>query len=154
KDGQTAAAGDGIVVSPWAKPFRIARAAPTMEVLPMKRRTFLRSAFAIGALGSTPLAGLEPVFAAPAPAAPMGPLLTKWGGPYGGIPPFGVVKATDIKPGLLRGMDLLRAEIRQIAGDKAAPTFENTLVRFEDSGRPLGQAATFFDIYTGTMNDK
>src|SRR5262249_3194021 len=119
---------------------------------PMKRRTFLRSALAIGALGSTPLPGLERAFAAP--AAPIGPLLTKWGGPYGGIPPFGTVKATDIKPGLMKGMDLLRAEITQIAADKAAPTFENTLARYEDSGRPLGQAVTFFDIYTGTMKDK
>jgi peptidyl-dipeptidase Dcp len=51
-------------------------------------------------------------------------------------------------------MDLLRTEIKQMASDKSAPTFENTLVRFEDSGRPLGQAGRFFDIYTGTMNDK
>jgi peptidyl-dipeptidase Dcp len=120
----------------------------------MKRRTFLRSAFAVGALSSTPLAGLERVFASTASAAPLGPLLTNWGGPYGGILPFGTVKPTDIKPGLIKGMDLLRAEIKQIASDKAAPTFENTLVRFEDSGRPLGQAGRFFDIYTGTMNDK
>src|SRR5881396_1614332 len=84
---------------------------------PMKRRTFLRSALAMGALGSTPLAGLDRVFAAPSPAAPVGPLLTKWGGPYGGIPPFGVVKALDIKPSLVKGMDLLRAEIKQIAAD-------------------------------------
>jgi peptidyl-dipeptidase Dcp len=120
----------------------------------MKRRTFVRSALAIGALGSTPLASLEPLFAAPSPVAPLGPLLTKWGGPHGGIPPFGVVKAADIKPGLVKGMDLLRAEIKQIAADKSAPTFENTLARYEDAGRPFGQAATFFEIYTGTMNDK
>src|SRR5262245_41741793 len=119
----------------------------------MKRRTFLRSAIAIGALSSTPLAGLERVFASPAPES-LGPLLAKWGGPHGGIPPFGVVKAADIKPGLLKGMDLMRAEIKQIVSDKSAPAFENTLVPFEDSGRPLGQAGRFFEIYTGTMNDK
>ena len=101
----------------------------------MKRRTFLRSAFAIGALSSTPLSGLEKAFASTAPAAPLGPLLEPWGGPHGGIPPFGTIKPTDIKPGLIRGMDLLRTEIKQMASDKSAPTFENTLVRFEDSGR-------------------
>jgi hypothetical protein len=108
----------------------------------MKRRTFLRSAFAVGALSSTPLAGLEKVFASPA-AAPLGPLLEPWGGPHGGIPPFGTVKPTDIKPGLIKGMDLLRTEIKQMASDKGAPTFENTLVRFEGLRPAAGAGGAF-----------
>jgi peptidyl-dipeptidase Dcp len=117
----------------------------------MKRRAFLRGAVAAAALSGSPVAALERVLAA---TAPMGPLLTKWGGPYGGIPPFDVVKATDIKPGLMKGMDLLRAEIKLIAMNRATPTFENTIARLEDAGRPFGQAQNFFGIYTSTMNDK
>src|SRR5262249_18488967 len=89
-----------------------------------------------------------------AAAEPLGPLLTPWGGPHGGIPPFGTVKAADIKPGLMKGMDLLRVEIKTLAASTTTPSFENTIARYEDTGRPLGQAQSFFNIYTSTMNDK
>jgi peptidyl-dipeptidase Dcp len=118
----------------------------------MKRRAFLKGAAALTALSGTSLAVLEQVLAST--TSTHGPLLTKWGGPYGGIPPFGTVKAGDIKPGLLKGMELLRTEIKLIATNKAAPTFENSIASFEDSGRPFGRAQTFFGVYTSTMNDK
>jgi peptidyl-dipeptidase Dcp len=117
----------------------------------MKRRTFLRGAVAATALGGSSLAALEKALAA---AEPLGPLLSPWVGPHGGIPPFRTVKATDIKPGLMKGMDLLRAEIKTLAATTTTPDFESTIARFEDSGRPLGQAQSFFNIYTSTMNDK
>jgi peptidyl-dipeptidase Dcp len=117
----------------------------------MKRRTFLQSAVAVAALSGTSLTRLERAFAMP---TPLEPLLTKWAGPYGGIPPFDVVKATDIKPGLTKGMKLLRAEIKAIAMNKAAPNFENCIALMEDAGRPFGRAQVFFGTYTSTMNDK
>ena len=117
----------------------------------MKRRTFLQSAVAVAALSGTSLTRLERALAMP---VPLEPLLTQWAGPYGGIPPFDVVKATDIKPGLTKGMGLLRAEIKAIAMNKAAPNFENTIALMEDAGRPFGRAQIFFGIYTSTMNDK
>ena len=118
----------------------------------MKRRAFLRGAVALSALSSTSLTALEQALAKAAP--PLGPLLGPWGGAHGGIPPFDTVKASDIKPGLLKGMDLLRADINLITNQKTAPTFENTIASFEDAGRPLGRAQTFFGVYTGTMNDQ
>jgi len=54
----------------------------------------------------------------------------------------------------MKGMSLMRSDIGVISSNKAAPTFENTIAAFEDAGRPLGRAQTFFAIYTGTMNDK
>src|SRR5262245_7242604 len=118
----------------------------------MKRRNFLRGAAALAALSATPVAALEKALAKT--TTTLEPLLAPWGGPYGGIPPFGTVKATDIKPGLMKGMSLMRSDIGVISSNKAAPTFENTIAAFEDAGRPLGRAQTFFGIYTGTMNDK
>ena len=118
----------------------------------MKRRAFLRGAAALAALSGTPVAALEQVLAKT--TSPLEPLLTKWGGPHGGIPPFDKVKATDIKPGLLKGISLLRSEIEVITANKSAPTFENTIASFEDAGRPLGRAQTFYQLYTSTMNDK
>ena len=34
------------------------------------------------------------------PAEPLNPLLAKWEGPYGGVPPFDRVTVADFKPGL------------------------------------------------------
>jgi peptidyl-dipeptidase Dcp len=111
----------------------------------------LRGAVAAATLGGSSIASLE---SALAKTTPLGPLLTPWGGPYGGIPPFDLVKAADIKPGLTMGIDLLRAEIKAITMNQAAPDFENSIARYEDAGRPYGRAQTFFGIYTSTMNGK
>src|SRR5437867_3937794 len=114
----------------------------------MKRRTFLRGVVVTGALGGSGVAEIERAFANTARA------LAEWGGPYGGIPPFDLVKQPDIKPAMIKGMELYRADIKAIATDKAAPSFENSIAKFEDAGRPFGRASTFFNIYTSTMNDK
>jgi len=82
------------------------------------------------------------------------PLLAPWKGPHGGGPAFGKVKVADFKPALLEGMELNRAEIAKIAGNKTPPTFENTIAALEDAGRPLGRASSIFGIYASTMDDK
>jgi peptidyl-dipeptidase Dcp len=116
----------------------------------MKRRTFLKSAAAAAALTTA-----APNLAlAAANVKPMGPMLDPWGGPHGGIPLFNKVKIADFKPALAKSMDLLRAEIKAITESKTAPTFENTIVAFEDTGRPFNRVQNFFGIYTSTMNDK
>jgi peptidyl-dipeptidase Dcp len=87
-------------------------------------------------------------------ASPTYALLAPWTGPCGGIPDFTKVKQSEFVPALKEGIAQNRAEIAKIASNKAAPTFENTILALEDTGRPLGRAATFFNIYTSTMNDK
>jgi peptidyl-dipeptidase Dcp len=82
------------------------------------------------------------------------PLLAPWKGPHGGAPSFGKVKIADFKPALLEGIERNRAEIARIAGNKAPPSFENTIVALEDAGRPLDRVSAIFNIYTSTMNDK
>ncbi len=118
----------------------------------MKRRSFLQSAAAAAALSVT-----TPSLALAAKAqkgAALGPLLDPWGGPNGGIPSFDKVDTTTFKPAFTKGMDLLRGEINAITVSKAAPTFDNTIIPFEDSGRAFGRVQTFFGVYTSTMNDK
>ncbi len=117
----------------------------------MKRRTFLTGAAAAAALSST--SALTSVNAATKPAA-LGPLLAPWTGPHGGIPRFDQVKTVAFKPSIAKGMDLLRADITAITANKSQPTFENTVVAFEDAGRPFGRSQSFFGVYTSTMNDK
>src|SRR5256885_1853414 len=51
-------------------------------------------------------------------------------------------------------MESKRLEIAAIAGNSAAPDFENTLAALDNSGRPFGRATRIFRIYTLTMNDQ
>jgi len=51
-------------------------------------------------------------------------------------------------------MDLAREDIARITGNEAAPTFENSVLSYEDSGRELDRAQRFFGVYTSTMDDK
>jgi peptidyl-dipeptidase Dcp len=81
------------------------------------------------------------------------PLLSPWTGPHGGFPRFDQIKPTDIKPALMKAMDLQRAEIAAIAAQNAA-TFTNTIAALEEAGRPFGRAANIFSVYRSTMNDK
>ncbi|MDB4956856.1 MAG: Dipeptidyl carboxypeptidase Dcp [Myxococcales bacterium] len=82
------------------------------------------------------------------------PLLSPWTGAHGGFPRFDKIAAKDIKPALMKGMDLNRTEIAAIATAKDAATFENTIAALEDGGRPFGRASAVFNIFTSTMNDK
>ena len=51
-------------------------------------------------------------------------------------------------------MDLNRVEIATIAGNSAAPSFDNTFAALDDSGRPFKRATQIYQIYTSAMNDK
>ena len=63
------------------------------------------------------------------------PMLAAWT-----LPPFDKIAVKDIKPALLRGMELMRAEIAAIVADKAAPTFDNTIAALEEAGRGYKRA--------------
>jgi peptidyl-dipeptidase Dcp len=89
----------------------------------------------------------------PAPApAPANPLMAKWTGPYGGVPPFAKVKVELFKPALEGAMDETRKEIARIADNTAAPTFENTIAAMEDMGRTMENVQTIYGVWAGTMN--
>ncbi len=117
----------------------------------MKRRTFLKGAMALMALDGGFLVSLKQSLAE---TVSLGPLLDPWKGPHNGIPRFDLVKIEELKPALLKGMDLKRAEILTITSLPDKPTFENSVAAFEDCGRPYNRTNRFFDIYTSTMNDK
>jgi len=87
-------------------------------------------------------------------AAPANPLLEKWVGPYGGVPPFDKVKIEDFKPALEAAMTENLAEVDAIANQKDAPTFENTIVAMERSGDTLNRVQTIFGIWSSNMSSK
>ena len=100
--------------------------------------------------GRSPPAAAPAPTAAPAPAA--NPLLARWTGPYGGVPPFDKVKVEHFKPALEAAMAENRREIDAIADNPAAPTFENTIAALEDAGRPLSDVDTVYGVWASTMN--
>lgn len=73
--------------------------------------------------------------AAPAPAK--NPLLQPWTGPHGGVPPWDRIKAEDFAPAMEQGIAEQRAEVARIVATRAAPTFDNTILALERSGRTL-----------------
>jgi peptidyl-dipeptidase Dcp len=62
-----------------------------------------------------------------------------------GAPPFNKIKDEDYQPAIEAGMAQELAEIEAIANNSAAPTFENTLVAMERSGRLLARASAAFN---------
>src|ERR1700733_11536147 len=91
----------------------------------MKRRTFLKNALALTTLGGTSLLSFQKSIAT---TLPLGPLLDPWTGEHGGYPRFDLVKTSELKSALMKGMELKRADIKVITDNKEKPTFENTIV--------------------------
>ncbi|MGY1708555.1 M3 family metallopeptidase [Geodermatophilus sp. SYSU D00758] len=60
------------------------------------------------------------------------------------LPPFAAITVEDCREALLAGMAEQRAEVAAIAGSPEPPTFENTLVALERSGRLYRRAAAVF----------
>ncbi len=89
---------------------------------------------------------------ADAAEAPANPLLAKWEGPFGGVPPFDKVKVADFKPALEAAMTENLGEIDQITATKAPPTFENTIAPLERSGHTLDRVQTLYGIWSGSLS--
>jgi peptidyl-dipeptidase Dcp len=64
-------------------------------------------------------------------------------------PPFDKIKDTDYQPAIEAGMAKQLVEVRTIAANPAAPTFDNTFVPLEKSGRLLDRALQAFEGVTG-----
>jgi peptidyl-dipeptidase Dcp len=81
-------------------------------------------------------------------------MLAPWGGPYGGVPPWDQVRSDRFPAAFAKGIELRAAEIAAIANNPEAPTFANTLVPLEDSGRYLNRAETLFSVLASSLNTK
>ncbi|HVT37333.1 MAG TPA: dipeptidyl carboxypeptidase II, partial [Nevskiaceae bacterium] len=114
-------------------------------------RNFLLGATAVTALGLS--AGAAPAPApAPTAAASTNPFAQPSTLPLQ-APEFDKIKDSDYEPAFEQGMKEHLAEIERIANDPAAPTFENTIVAMEKSGRMLDRVSTtFFNIVSANTN--
>ena len=77
------------------------------------------------------------------------PFFEAWTGPFG-VPPFARMRPEHFVPAYERAFAEHVAEIETIAGNSAPPTFENTIVALEDSGRLLSRVDDVFGHLVGT----
>ena len=79
-------------------------------------------------------------------------LLAEWTGPYGGVPAFDQMDLDALMPATEYGMSRNLEEIDRIADNPEPPTFDNTIVAMERSGRDLERVLTFTGIWRGNMS--
>jgi len=69
------------------------------------------------------------------------------------LPPFAAIKDDHFAPAFAQGMAEELQEIDAIAGNPAAPTFENTIVALERSGETFARVSRAFGILTGSLTN-
>ena len=79
-------------------------------------------------------------------------LLKPWEGPYQGTPAFDKMQVSDVKPAMIKAMDLSLEEMEAIASNPEAPTFENTIEEMERSGKVLDRAFAYYGIFSSNMS--
>ena len=70
---------------------------------------------------------------------------SEWTTPYG-VPPFDRIRFEHYKPAFEQGMSLHNEEIARIVESSEEPTFENTILAFDNSGQMLSRVATVFGM--------
>ncbi len=79
-------------------------------------------------------------------------LLTDWTGPFGGVPAFDRMELDALKLALESGMASQLAEIDAIASNPEPPTFENTIVALERSGRALSRVSAYYEVWSSNVS--
>src|SRR5699024_2976587 len=70
-------------------------------------------------------------------------------------PDFDAIKTKHFRPAFEAGMEQELEEVEEIANNSEAPTFENTIVAMEKSGRLLSRAASvFYNLASAHTNDQ
>jgi len=81
------------------------------------------------------------------------PFLEDWDTPFG-IQPFDRIRAGHFMPAFKQGILEMRAEIAAITNNPEPPTFDNTIVAMERSGKLVDRVLYTFSSLTGTeLND-
>jgi peptidyl-dipeptidase Dcp len=76
------------------------------------------------------------------------PLVNDWTGPFG-LPAFAALEAEHFPPAFDQALAAHRAEVEAIAGNPAAPDFDNTVAALERSGALLTRVTNVFFVLAG-----
>ncbi len=80
------------------------------------------------------------------------PLLQPWPGPYGGVPPWNLVRVEEFIDAFDTALRIADEEVEKIANDPEPADFQNTFVMLESVGRTLDRVETLFDVHTSNLN--
>ncbi len=80
------------------------------------------------------------------------PLLQPWPGPYGGVPPWHLVRADQFVDAFDRAIEISASEIDAIAENPEPANFENTIVALEKAGATLRRLESIFFVYASNLN--
>jgi peptidyl-dipeptidase Dcp len=86
------------------------------------------------------------------PNTPENPFFADWTTPDG-APPFDRIRAEHFRPAYARAFAEHVSEIAAIAADRSPPTFENTIVALEKSGRALLRLDNVFHVLVGAHSN-
>ena len=82
------------------------------------------------------------------------PFFESYNTPYN-TTPFDRIRPEHFEPAVREGIKRQQAEIDAIVNNTEAPTFENTILPYEQSGELLQRAATVFDnLLSAETNDE
>ncbi len=79
-------------------------------------------------------------------------LLKPWSGPYGGVPPWHLVRPQEFIPAFKAAFEMSDRDIAKITDNPDAPTFENTMVPLENAGQTLTRLGVLFGVYGSNLN--
>ena len=122
------------------------------KILGFRKYMILIAVLALGTITLMTNSTIPVSLAERSAAMPANPLLEKWTGPYGGVPPFDKVKVADFKPAMEAAMAENLSEVQKIAADPAVPTFENTIAAMERGGHTLTRISTIYSIWGSNMS--
>jgi peptidyl-dipeptidase Dcp len=81
------------------------------------------------------------------------PFFSEYNTPFQ-VPPFSEIKLEHFMPAIDAGIEEQLAEIKAITGNKEEPSFENTILAFDQSGELLRKAGIFSTLRSANTNDE
>lgn len=79
-------------------------------------------------------------------------LLAPWSGPYGGVPPWNLVRPEEFVADFDAAISQADADIEAIANNPEPPNFENTIVALETAARGLDRLSSIFSVHSSNLN--
>lgn len=79
-------------------------------------------------------------------------MLNDWTGPYGGVPPWNLVRPDQFVTAFEAAITQSQQEVDQIAGNSEPASFENTVLELEKAGQTLTRLVALFGVHSSNLN--